>query len=247
LPVRRSNIEKIVLVILGFLILSSASNVLALEKPRIGVLRFTNNTHAYWWPPGTASDLQDMLINELIATKAFHVLERPEIYSLLEQKFTEAVAVDTKTKPKTGKYRGARYLIVAAVSAFEENTNGNGSRISFFNRFSGEEQKKALVVIDVRVIDADTGTVTDSRSIEANTAYGEAAKTSHSGNPAVFGSTLSKQDKTPVGCAIRNCITDIAEYLECSLITKDAECIKKYAATGTKRKEKYKAVIQLGE
>ena len=56
---------------------------------------------------------------------------------------------------------------------------------------------------------------------------------------------MSKREKTPVGKAIRNCIIEITEYLKCSLITKDKECVKKYEAIETKRKEKNKAAIQL--
>ncbi len=233
---RRNNLKNIVLVLLGCLIFGTASSVFASEKPRIGVLRFTNNTHAYWWQAGTASELQDMLINELSATKAFHVLDRPELYSLLEQKFTEAVSADTRTKPKTGKTRGARYLIVATLSAFEENTSGSGNSVKFPGLFSGEEQNKAYVVIDLKVIDGESGATIESRSIEANSSG--SALSGHPGNVSKFSGILSKREKTPVGIAIRNCIIEITEYLECTLITKNAECVKEYAATGTKRKEK---------
>jgi len=246
LPVRRRNIKNLVLVILGCLIFSSACSAFAADRPRISVLRFTNNTHAYWWSAGTASELQDMLINELAATKAFHVLERQELYSLLEQKFTETALVDTRTKLKTGKIRGAKYFIVATVSAFEENTNGSGNGINFPSLSSGEEQNKAFLVIDIKVIDGETGAITDSRSIEATSAS-STSQDGHAGNVAKFCGNLNKREKTPVGKAIRNCIIEITEYLECSLITKDEECVKKYEAIEVKRKEKTKAVIQLQE
>jgi curli biogenesis system outer membrane secretion channel CsgG len=236
LPVRKNNLKNVILVILGCIILGTASSVFAVEKPRIGVLRFTNNTHAYWWQAGTASELQDMLINELSATKAFHVLDRPELYSLLEHKFTEAVSVDTRTKPKTGKARGAKYLVVATVSAFEENTSGSGNSLKFPDLFSGEEQNIAYVVIDLKAIDGETGAIIESRSIEANSSG--SALSGHPGNVSKFAGVLVKREKTPVGIAIRNCIIEITEYLECTLITKKAECVKEYAVAGTKKKEK---------
>lgn len=240
---RRSNIKKLALVILVCLIWGGACSAFAAEKPRIGVLRFTNNTQAYWWSADTASELQDMLINELAATRAFHLLERQELSSFLEQKFTEAILLDAKTRLKTGKSRGTRYLILATVSAFEENTNGSDTGINFTSLFFGEEQKKASVVIDVRVIDADTGMVADSRSIEATSA-GNTSQNGHAGNVSKFCSNLSKQGKTMVSKAIRNSITEITGYLECLLITKKEECLKKYAAVGTKRNEKSKTAIQ---
>lgn len=246
LQMRKSNIKILALVILGCLIFGSASSAFSAEKPRISVLRFTNNTHAYWWSACTATELQDMLINELISTKSFHVLARQELYSLLEQKFTEALLVDARAKLKTGKVRGVKYFIAATVSAFEENTNSSGSGINFPVLSSREEQKKAYIAVDLKVIDGETGAIADSRSIEA-TDTACPRQNGNSGNPSILYGSLSKQEKTPVGKAIHNSITEITGYLECLLITKDEECMKKYAAIETKRKEKNKAVIQLEE
>ena len=54
-----------------FVLATLCSNAFAGDKPRIGVIRFTNNTHASWWHGGTGSELQDMLIAELASTEAF--------------------------------------------------------------------------------------------------------------------------------------------------------------------------------
>jgi len=204
-------------------------------------LRFGNNTQAYWWQATTATELQDMLITELADNKVFHVLERQEIYTLLEQKFTEAILTDARTiKLKPGKIKGIRYFVVATVSAFEENTNGSGNVINFFGLSSGEGQNKAYVVVDLKVIDREAGTIMDSRSISASS-----APNGHPGNLVKFYGSMAKREKTPVGKAIRNCIIEMTEYLDCSLIKKDKECVKKYEAIDTKRKEKNKAAIQL--
>ena len=241
-----SNIKRLVLIVLGYLVLCCASSAFAAEKPRIGVLRFTNNTQAYWWSPGTAIELQDMLINELIATKNFHVSDRQELYWLLEQKFTESLLPESKLKLKAGRIKGGRHFVMVNVSAFEENTNSGSNGRKFLSRFFEEEQKKAYLVFDVKIVDADTGSVVDHRSIEANL-FGNAPQNSHTGIVSRFSGTLTKQDKTPVGNAIRNGIIEIAQYLECFFIAKDEECLKKYAAMGTKRKEKNKAAIQFEE
>ena len=228
---KNNNIKKLVLVALGCFIFGSVCSVFAAEKPRIGVLRFTNNTQAYWWSAASALELQDMLINELAASKAFHVLERQELYSLLEQKLIDSAFADIKTKPNPGKIRGVKYFIAATVSAFEENTNSSDNSINFSIRPDVEEQNKASLVIDLKVIDRETGAIIESRSIEASSSQNE-----HEGNFVKFYGGLSKREKTPVGKAIRNCIIEITEYLECSLITKDEECVKKYEAIETKRK-----------
>ena len=243
---RKRNIKKFVLVVIGYLVLACASSAFAAEKPRISVFRFTNTTQAYWWSAGTAIELQDLLINELAASKYFHVSDRQELYWLLEQKFTDSLLLESKLKLKGGKIKGGRHFVLANVSAFEENTNGGSNGKKFFKRFFEEEQKKAYLAFNVKIIDADTGSVIDSRSIEANSS-GNAPQNSHTGIVSRFSGTLTKQDKTPVGNAIRNGIIEITGYLECLLITKDEECLKKYAAMETKRKEKTKATIQFGE
>ena len=96
---------------------------LAAGKPRIGVLRFTNNTAASWWSGTAGSDLQDMLVNELASSKAFSVLERRELDSVIgELRLGESGLVDQRTKKKLGKLKGADYLIAGTVSSFENDT-----------------------------------------------------------------------------------------------------------------------------
>ena len=67
--------KKIFFVMISVLILAGATAALAQEKPRIGVLRFTNTAHAPWWSGSTATELQDLLINELASTKSFDLDE----------------------------------------------------------------------------------------------------------------------------------------------------------------------------
>lgn len=185
-----------------------------------------------------------MLISELAATKSFHVVDRHELYSLLEQKFAEALLADPRiTKLKPGKIRGIRYFIAATVSAFEENTGGGSRAINFPGFFSGNEQNKAYVVIDLKVIDRETGAIIDSRSIEGVSSGNVSA--GHAGNYNKFSGGLIKRERTPVGKAIRNCVIEMTEYLKCLLITKNREYIKKYEAVEAKRKEKSKAAIQI--
>jgi hypothetical protein len=50
-----------------------------------------------------------------------------------------------------------------------------------------------------------------------------------------------------VGKAIRACIIEISEYLECSLAKKDEDCMKKYDEKNKKRRDKTKGSIKLDE
>jgi curli biogenesis system outer membrane secretion channel CsgG len=243
--IRRSHMKRIFL-ITACITLFACSFTAAAEKPRIGVLRFTNDTNAGWWKASVGRELQDMLISELASTKSFKVLERREIDAVLgEQDLGASGRVDKATRAKIGKIKGARYLIAATVSAYEENTKGTGGGIGIMGFSIGGKQEKAYIAVDLKVIDTDTGAIADSRTVEATSSSGGLNLGGHVG---VLSGSLGSYSKTPTGKAIRACIIEIAEYLECSMVKgKDDECMEEYAAKESKRKEKTKKAIDLDE
>jgi curli biogenesis system outer membrane secretion channel CsgG len=220
------------------------ANSLATEKPRIGVLRFTNNTHAGWWHVAAGEELQDMLIAELASTKSFSVLERKELDSVVsEQKLGASGLVRKETAPEIGKLTGARYLIAATVSAFEEDTSGKDAGFSFMGVSVGGDKGKAYMAVDLKVIDTNTGEIADARTVEATS---ESSGLRLGLNLGFFSGNLGDKAKTPAGKAIRGCIVEIAQYLECSLLNgKDSGCMKEYDAKESKRKQKTKDSIKL--
>ncbi|HPR63588.1 MAG TPA: CsgG/HfaB family protein [Thermoanaerobaculia bacterium] len=236
--------RKFVLFAMMALMMIFAVAALAGEKPSIGVLRFTNHAHCYWWGSGVGDELSDMLASELASKKVFSVLERKEISAVLgEQDLGASGRIDPSTRAKIGKIKGAQYLVAASVSAYEENTKGGGGGISFGGISVGGKKDKAYIAVDLKIIDTTTGEIVDTRTVEA---------TSKSGglNLGLYkwgvGSHLEQHSKTPVGKAIRACVIEIADYLECSMIKgKDSSCMKEYDAKEQKRREKTKSAIDL--
>lgn len=224
--------------------LTLVSNIFADEKPRVGVLRFTNHTSAGWWSWSVGRELQDMLAAELASTKAFQVLERKEIDAVLgEQDLGESGRIDSKTKAKIGKIKGAQYLVAATVSAYEEETSGSGAGFGVAGFRIGGSKEKAYIAVDLKVIDTETAEIVDARTVEASSA---AKGISLGGGVGIFSGSLAKHEKTPTGKAIRACIIEIAEYLECSLAKgKDDECMHEYTEKEEKRKERTKKAIEL--
>lgn len=239
--------KKMILLLMSFLILACATVTLAQEKPRIGVLRFTNTAHAPWWSGSTATELQDLLINELASTKAFRILERRELKSAIsEQQLSESGLVDPSTKLKTGRIKVAQYLVAATVSAFEESGNEGGG-VNYRGFSFGGGKKTAYIAVDLKIMDAETGEIIDTRTIEATSTAGGMKVSGYSGVVPGLSGSLGRQAKTPTGKAIRGCIVEITEYLECSLVLKDEDCLKKYSAKETRRREKTKSSINLDE
>ncbi|MBI5594207.1 MAG: CsgG/HfaB family protein [Deltaproteobacteria bacterium] len=236
--------KKITFLLTLGLMLSLFSLSMASEKPRLGVLRFTNHTSAGWWSGSMGSELQDMLAAELSSIGAFQVLERKEIDAVLgEQDLGASGRVDPQTRAKIGKIKGARYLVAGTVSSFEEQTSGGGGGISVMGFSVGGKNDKAYMAVDLKVIDTTTGEIVDARTVEASSSsFGVAVGASVG---SVSGN-LGKYEKTPTGKAIRACIMEIAEYLECSLVKgKNDGCMNEYAGKESKRREKTKKSIDL--
>ncbi len=230
--------------IVVLLILVCFSVSFADEKPRVGVLRFTNHTHAGWWGGTTGSDLQDMLASELASTKSFQVLERKEINAVLgEQDLGESGRIDRRTRAKIGKIKGAQYLVAATVTSFEENTSGTGGGFGIAGFNIGGKQSKAYIAVDLKVIDTTTAEIVDARTVEANSSAGGL---SFGGGVGMFSGGLSKYAKTPAGKAIRACIVEISDYLKCSMVEgKESGCMREYDAKENKRRENTKKAIEL--
>jgi curli biogenesis system outer membrane secretion channel CsgG len=214
------------------------------EKPRLGVLRFTNHTSAGWWSASVADDLSDMLASELSSTRAFQVLERKEIDAVMgEQDFGESGRISAATKSKIGQIKGAKYLVAGTVSSYEEQVHNTGGGISLGGISLGGSKDKTYIAVDLKVIDTETGEIVDTRTIEAESGgLGLGAGVSI-GNFSIHGSDYKR---TPAGKAIRACIIYISEYLECSLVNgKEASCMKKWDEMEQKRRERTKGVIDI--
>jgi curli biogenesis system outer membrane secretion channel CsgG len=226
------------------IILIPLSLTWAAEKPRIGVLRFTNQTHAGWWSGNMGYELQDMLASELASTKAFQVLERKEINAVIgEQDLGASGRIDPRTRAKIGKIKGAEYLVAGTVSAFEENTSGTGGGIGIMGFSIGGSKGKAYMAVDLKVIDASTGEIVDNRTIEATS---EKTGLSLGASVGFFHGAMAQHEKTPTGKAIRACIIEISEYLECSMTKgKGDPCMQAYSAKESSRREKTKKSINL--
>lgn len=235
---------KSVLLLLFLISISVVSEAFAQEKPRIGVLRFTNNTYATWWRGGVGSDLQDMLISELASMNSFRVLERRELDEVIrEQDLGASGRINPATRSRLGKITGAKYLVAATVSAFEHNTSGGGGGLSYGGISLGGKQDKAYMAVDLKVIDVETGEIHDARTVEATSKSSGIRVGVYRGG---FGGHLNQYKDTPVGKAIRACVIEIAEYLECSLVEgRNSPCMDDYNQKDRSRREKTKGSIKL--
>jgi curli biogenesis system outer membrane secretion channel CsgG len=228
--------------LLAVLTLFISGAAVASTKPVLGVVEFRNETSAGWWSGGVGRELGDMLANELVGTEKFKVVEREKLDKVLdEQDLADSGRVAKKTGAKIGKLTGAQYLVVATLSAFENDVKGTGGGIGFRGISVGGKKEEAYLAVDLRVIDTTTGEVEYTRTVEARAASGGVALGVYRGG---FGGNLSKYEKTPTGKAIRAVIMEISEYLSCAMVDQD-DCMTEYRAKESSRREKTKKSIKL--
>ena len=234
----------LIAIVLSITVIMSSQAFANGKKPRIGVLRFTNQTSAGWWSGTVGTELQDMLIAELASMKALRVLERKELDAVIkEQDLGASGRISKKTRSKIGNITGAKYLVAATVSSFEKNTSGGGAGLSFKGFSIGGKKDSAYIAVDLKVIEVETGEIADVRTVEATSKSGGLKFGVNRGG---FGGSLGGYKKTPTGKAIRACIMEIAEYLECSMVLgEDHRCMAEYDAKEGKRREKTKGSIDL--
>ena len=217
----------------------------AAEKPRMAVLRFTNNSNAWWWKSGLGAELSDMLTNELASGKKFSMIERREVDKVIKEiNFNQSGYVDKASKVAMGRIKGAKYLVMATVTSYEENTESENSGFSFMGFGVGGGGSKAYIAVDLKVVNAETSEIVETRTIEGTS---ESKSSKLSGNYMGIGFNNSKTTKVPVGKAIRATVINIAEYLECTLVDKTDECLSLYSQKEQKRREKTKGSISLDE
>lgn len=218
-----------------------AANAMA-AKPTIGVAEFQNTSGAAWWHGGMGWELSGVVANELASGGKFTVVERSKLEHVLnEQDLGASGRVAKSTAAKIGKLTGAQYLIMGTVTAYEESVSGTGGGISLGPISLGGKSEDAYIAVDLRVADSTTGELVHVRSIEASSSGGGLSLGFSSG---FFGADLGGFEKTPAGKAMRACVIEIVEYLECVMVDKGG-CEAEYQAKENARREKTKSSINL--
>lgn len=233
------SLSAVVLIVAG---LVGAGSAFAAGKPAIGVAEFKNETSAGWWSGGVGWELSGMLSNELSSSGDFRVLERNKLGNVLEeQNLAASGRVRSGTGAKMGQVTGADYLVFGTVTSYQENTASTGGGLSFHGISLGGKKSEAYIAVDVRVVNASTGEVDFSRTIEGRSSGGGMSVGLYRGG---FGGSLAHEENTPAGKAIRAALVEITDYLDCVMVTKGS-CEAEFKAKEQKRRASDKDAIKL--
>ena len=190
-------------------------------KARIAVVRFVDKSAKGAHEVGQG--MADMLTTSLFQTNRFIVLDRQDLDAVInEQDFAAAGRVSEETAAKMGEIEGADLLIFGAITQFEPESVGVGGvlmgvvslgvSIALASENKGAPvglvtYKESHVAIDMKIVDATTGRVVYSGSVEGNNKnYGGGIAGAVGGGwsrtPAYMGGFAG----TGVAEAVRKCI-----------------------------------------
>jgi curli biogenesis system outer membrane secretion channel CsgG len=212
------------------------------ERITVAVAEFKNESGAGWWRGGVGWELSGMLSNELVATRAFSVVERSRLESVLQE---QNLAASGRMAPgqgaRIGQLTGAKYLIMGTVTSYEEQTSSTGGGISFRGVSVGGKSSKAYVAVDLRVVNSETGEIEFVRTIEGEAKSGGMSVGLYRGG---FGGALANENNTPAGKAIRGALVMITDYLECVMVKQD-RCMREFDAADDRRRDRTRGALSI--
>ena len=226
----------------------SQSSVLSGKPITVAVRLVKNQAGVEWWKPNYEEKLADMLSTELTNSGHFTVLERDNAAMDEIKKELNLAGANKKTVAKKNNLTGAKYIIVASLTDFQEaGSKGGGQNVGFMGfGFGGNKQTKEVYLsFDLKVINTSTGSIAFSKTIEGN-AKEESKGSSFSGGYGglSFGQSSQEETKLPIGRAIRAAMVESSQYLDCVLYQKDS-CVDEFKAKEEKRKQNTKGTLDI--
>ena len=171
-------------------------------KPTIAVMKFENRAgFALNWSLGDG--MQEILVDRLLATGRFHVVERQDLGAVLQElQFQQNGVTRPQGKVATGRIRNCQYLIKGAVTDFGHiSTNTGGVSGLSWDIFGGSN--RAVMGIVLYVIDVESGEIIASENIEESVSAKDlSVKAAYTG--LSFGGSAFYQ--TPLGRATRRVV-----------------------------------------
>lgn len=175
--------------------------------------------------------MREQLVTALMQTGQFEVLERANIKDvLMEQDFGASGRVKKKTAAAIGEVKGTEFLIYGAVTeylpsqasmsagtgvdpifgSFGAGAGGTLANLAARTMAGAMTTSQDHIAIDIRLVDARTGTVVNSTSVEGTPQdYGAALG-------GIFSNVLlgtSMQVQTPIQKAVRACMIKAVNWI----------------------------------
>ncbi len=179
-----------------------------------------------------AGGVRDMLINALVNSGKFIVLERQELNKInWEQEFSQSGHVGEDTKIPLGEIEGAELIVIGSLNTLDLKESGGNvggllssiaSATPYRNQTVVKEAtnaniswEKALVGMDIRLVDTRTSRIVAATAVEGKaTSVGfDAARTKYSYNAGQLPLGFSVYKNTPVEDAFRKAVDAAVNFV----------------------------------
>ncbi len=145
----------------------------AFAQTKLSIVEFENKANSgdcrfdgwAWWNQNLGSAFKEMLVGEIKKHSRFKLYERATIRKVYENEH-DLVNSENAPKKAKGQFQVADFTLAGSVSEFEYCSSGRtgGIRLGglgILNDLSiGGETQEAKVVVDIRVINTETGEIT---------------------------------------------------------------------------------------
>ena len=166
-------------------------------KPTIAVMKFENRApFPLNWNLGGGT--KDILVDRLIATDRFQVIERPELDSVLrELQFQHSGATRDQHRAARGRIKNVQYLIKGTITDFGHVSTSSGFlNLANWDIFQGKT--RAVMGMTFYVVDVESGEIICSEHLEKSVRAEDVRVQAVYKNVAFGGSVFHR---TPLGKA----------------------------------------------
>lgn len=135
------------------------------DRPILAVMEFDLAAGKGSGQLGTG--LSDMLTNALVESGKFRVVERKRIEEIIQEQDLGAEGfLDQNQSASLGKIIGANFLVMGTVTEFKENESGGAAGALLGSVVAGMSVYKSHIGFTIRIVNATTGEILVSKSID---------------------------------------------------------------------------------
>ena len=166
-------------------------------QPTVAVMKFENRApFPLAWNLG--GGMADILVDRLMATGRYHVIERPELQSVLNELRLQTSGVTRdQRRARLGRLKNVQYLIKGTVTDFGHVTSASAWARTASLGIAGS-RAEAIMGMTFHVVDVESGEIIHSRSLEESVSTNEVAVKARYSDVALGGRVFYR---TPLGRA----------------------------------------------
>ena len=191
-------------------------------RANMAVLRFTDATGGRasggWYSRNAGDAMARKLTSSLLATKKFRMVQRKNMSDLMNEiNFGASGAVTAGSATKFGRMAGARLIVTASITDFEQSGGARGG--------AGAKKKKGIaglmgatsrtyMAVNLEVVDVQTSEIVASEQIDATVRDVDFGALIGSGSNSSGAVGVAGWDNEPKGKALQKVINSAVSFLE---------------------------------